>query len=178
MILEAKSYGHAEEQCPVVFSECMARIPNGNISNGTTGTSILSKGKDTVSNEKAQIRASSVPRPRAILSSPDNDAAIGKKNRNATAQSSALRNQNKLQARNAHQQLMDKTKKDVDIDAHLKRTVSVETVNINGPGSKRKPKAPSDIKSRHPTQSQQDVLLTKARPYLRAGKPNAARFLV
>lgn len=106
MILEAKSYGRAEEQPRVVFAECIVRIPDGNVSNGTTGTNTVNKGaglkfhfpwkfciiwkshlifgfteiagKDTNSNEdnKAHIRASSVPRPRAVLSSPGNSSLL------------------------------------------------------------------------------------------------------
>ncbi|PQQ16253.1 uncharacterized protein Pyn_00829 [Prunus yedoensis var. nudiflora] len=43
---------------------------------------------------KQNIRASSIPRPRAVLSSPENDMVIGNKNRIKAERPSALKNHN------------------------------------------------------------------------------------
>ncbi|XP_062150006.1 uncharacterized protein LOC133858543 [Alnus glutinosa] len=49
--------------------------------------------------DKINIRVSSILRPRAVLSSPDNDAVIGNKNRMKVKQPSALKNHNLVQSR-------------------------------------------------------------------------------
>ncbi|XP_038895110.1 uncharacterized protein LOC120083415 isoform X2 [Benincasa hispida] len=50
---------------------------------------------------KANIRASSIPMPRAIISSPENDLMIGKKNRKTTEKPSVLKNHNSVQSRHS-----------------------------------------------------------------------------
>lgn len=96
---------------------------------------------------------------------------IGKKNRKATVQSSALRNHNRLQTKDAHLQLMAPTE-NVGINAQLKR--------ISGRGNMRKPKAPSDTNAKRAMpKSQEDAQSNKVashQTFLKAGKPNAARF--
>ncbi|KAJ6725819.1 hypothetical protein OIU79_004053 [Salix purpurea] len=50
--------------------------------------------------DRPNIRASSIPRPRAVLSSPDNDAVIGNNyNKTKVARSSALKNSKVIQNR-------------------------------------------------------------------------------
>ncbi|PON38171.1 hypothetical protein PanWU01x14_314640 [Parasponia andersonii] len=58
------------------------------------------------------IRASSIPRPRAVLSSPDNDLAIGNKNRCKKERSSVLKNRNLVQNRHALCKIIPKTTED------------------------------------------------------------------
>ncbi|CAN1279069.1 hypothetical protein LINPERPRIM_LOCUS16873 [Linum perenne] len=69
-----------------------------------------SSATDTKSNpdegdDRPLIRAGSIPPPRAVLSSPQNDALIGNKNRVAkpTTRPSALRNKNSIQERHVQQ---------------------------------------------------------------------------
>ncbi|KGN56812.1 uncharacterized protein LOC101203442 [Cucumis sativus] len=50
---------------------------------------------------KANIRASSIPMPRAVVSSPENDQMIGKKNRKTTEKPSVLKNCNSVQSRHS-----------------------------------------------------------------------------
>ncbi|KAJ0966538.1 hypothetical protein J5N97_023455 [Dioscorea zingiberensis] len=60
-----------------------ARISKSNHKNFLTPplpTSKVRKDKELADNNRANIRASSVPRPRAVLSSPDNDEMIGNQN--------------------------------------------------------------------------------------------------
>uniref|UniRef100_A0A7N2LXR8 Uncharacterized protein n=1 Tax=Quercus lobata TaxID=97700 RepID=A0A7N2LXR8_QUELO len=51
--------------------------------------------------DKITIRASSILRPRAVLSSPDNDEMIGNKNRVKAKRPSGLKNHNLVQSRHA-----------------------------------------------------------------------------
>ncbi|XP_023538643.1 uncharacterized protein LOC111799527 isoform X1 [Cucurbita pepo subsp. pepo] len=50
---------------------------------------------------KVNTRASSIPMPRAVLSSPENDLMIGKKNRKPTEKPSVLKNHNSVQSRHS-----------------------------------------------------------------------------
>ncbi|XP_022974536.1 uncharacterized protein LOC111473205 isoform X1 [Cucurbita maxima] len=50
---------------------------------------------------KVNTRASSIPMPRAVLSSPENDLMIGKKNRKTTEKPSVLKNHNSVQSRHS-----------------------------------------------------------------------------
>lgn len=50
---------------------------------------------------KANIRASSIPMPRAVISSPENDQMIGKKNRKTIEKPSVLKNRNSVQSRHS-----------------------------------------------------------------------------
>ncbi|KAJ6351435.1 hypothetical protein OIU78_007370 [Salix suchowensis] len=64
----------------------------------------VSEGTDKKNNfteeDRPNIRASSIPRPRAVLSSPDNDAVIGNNyNKTKVARSSALKNSKVIQNR-------------------------------------------------------------------------------
>ncbi|XP_031398977.1 uncharacterized protein LOC116209473 [Punica granatum] len=181
--LSIHDYQSPEQQHRVVFAECIARIPNSSASNAATRTNSMIEGKkDTSSNEdnKAQIRASSIPRPRAVLSSPDNDAMIGKKNRKATEHSSAPRNHNKLHNKNAHLQLAVPIE-NINTDASLKCTVPIETVNVNSSTGTRKPKGPAaNNNSKHatPRVKKESASTNKinGQTCLRAGNPNIARF--
>ncbi|XP_022937402.1 uncharacterized protein LOC111443687 isoform X3 [Cucurbita moschata] len=50
---------------------------------------------------RVNTRASSIPMPRAVLSSPENDLMIGKKNRKTTEKPSVLKNHNSVQSRHS-----------------------------------------------------------------------------
>ncbi|XP_030508421.2 uncharacterized protein LOC115723132 [Cannabis sativa] len=62
---------------------------------------------------KHNIRASSIPRPRAVLSSPDNDLVIGNKNRCKKERTPALKNRNLTQNRHALCKIIPTTTEDV-----------------------------------------------------------------
>ncbi|TXG72424.1 hypothetical protein EZV62_001003 [Acer yangbiense] len=55
-------------------------------------------------NDKPNIRATPILRPRAVLSSPDNDAVIGNKNRTKAERPTALKNRNSVQNRHSNAQ--------------------------------------------------------------------------
>ncbi|XP_065862970.1 uncharacterized protein [Euphorbia lathyris] len=95
----------------------IARVPNSYVpniilpTNTVLPTESASEEADKKSNsdveDRPNIRASSVARPRAVLSSPDNDAVIGNRNRNRVKalQPSALKNHNRhTQCKTAHDQ--------------------------------------------------------------------------
>ncbi|XP_048127716.1 uncharacterized protein LOC115730546 [Rhodamnia argentea] len=84
-----------------VFRQCTARVEKRSMENALRYP--VSEGKsESTSDEdsKLNIRASTVPRPRAVLSSPDNDVMIGKNNKRIGGRPSALKNNNPLQLRN------------------------------------------------------------------------------
>ncbi|WCJ24122.1 hypothetical protein M5689_006105 [Euphorbia peplus] len=89
---------------------CIARVPKSYVPNIILPTYVVSpsesasEGSDKKSNisdeeDRPNIRASSVPRPRAVLSSPVNDAVIGNRNRVKALRPSVLKNQNGVQSR-------------------------------------------------------------------------------
>ncbi|XVF38537.1 hypothetical protein REPUB_Repub20aG0110500 [Reevesia pubescens] len=57
------------------------------------------KKKNIDEEDRPNIRVSSTPRPRAVISSPDNDAVIGNKNRIKGEHRAALKNHNMVQNR-------------------------------------------------------------------------------
>lgn len=112
-----------------VFRPRTARVQKSSMENALRYP--VSEGKsESTSDEdsKLNIRASTVPRPRAVLSSPDNDVMIGKKNKRIVERPSALKNNNPLQLRNGQP-----------------KDISKEAVYY-GPKSTRKPKETTDDK--------------------------------
>ncbi|KAA8527814.1 hypothetical protein F0562_035317 [Nyssa sinensis] len=86
----------------------VVRVPKSYITNSTTPLIPVSKGVEkkndnnnkVVEDSKQNIRASSIPRPRAVLSSPDNDGMIGSRNKTKKAEVlSGLKNHNLCQNR-------------------------------------------------------------------------------
>ncbi|KAK7278520.1 hypothetical protein RJT34_23550 [Clitoria ternatea] len=67
-------------------------------SSGATGP----EKDDNTHEDKINIRASSIPRPRAVISSPDNDIMIGNRNKIRDERFSASKNGAGLQNRHAH----------------------------------------------------------------------------
>ncbi|KAF8016612.1 hypothetical protein BT93_H1973 [Corymbia citriodora subsp. variegata] len=84
-----------------VFRQCTARVQKSSMENALRYPASEGKSESTSDEDsKPNIRASTVPRPRAVLSSPDNDVMIGKKNKRIVERPSALKNNNTLQSRN------------------------------------------------------------------------------
>eukprot|EP00257_Ricinus_communis_P020988 XP_015580364.1 uncharacterized protein LOC8265730 [Ricinus communis] len=83
----------------------IAKIPKTYVPNILLPTESASEGVDNKSSsdeeDRPNIRASLVPRPRAVISSPDNDALIANKNRVKATQPSALKNHNLIRSRHA-----------------------------------------------------------------------------
>lgn len=81
-----------------------AKIPKDyspNVIKPATSESQEERTKMVGEDNKVNIRASSIPMPRAVVSSPENDLLIGKKNRNTTEKPSALKNHNSVQSRHS-----------------------------------------------------------------------------
>ncbi|KAJ0035976.1 hypothetical protein Pint_25155 [Pistacia integerrima] len=97
-----------------VFPPSVPRIQKTHALNAVTVTPTISTSKGTEKNDRkidekdrSNIRPSSstsVLRPRAVLSSPDNDAMIGNKNKIGANQSRVLRNHNFIQKRHVNAQ--------------------------------------------------------------------------
>lgn len=89
---------HKDESPPVVV-----RIPKSYVSKSDMPLAPVSKGsaksinRNVIEEEKQNIRASSVPRPRAVLSSPDNDGIVRSKNKTRAELLSGLKNHNSCQ---------------------------------------------------------------------------------
>ncbi|KAJ6771434.1 hypothetical protein OIU74_017809 [Salix koriyanagi] len=86
--------GHQDVSPPIT-----ARIPKSHVSNVIMPRVSVSeeaeKKNNSTKEERLNIRASLIPRPRAVLSSPDNDAVIGNNIRTKVARPTASKN-NKL----------------------------------------------------------------------------------
>ncbi|KAH9681693.1 hypothetical protein KPL71_027068 [Citrus sinensis] len=75
--------------------------PNIRVTSPTMDSTSLSDDGKNDETEKPNIRAGSILRPRAVLSSPDNDAVIGNKNRLKGERPAALRNHDMVSNRHA-----------------------------------------------------------------------------
>ncbi|KAH0993710.1 hypothetical protein GBA52_005193 [Prunus armeniaca] len=87
-----------EKEHQDVSPPTIARIPKSYVPSVVVPSISVAEGemKDSKMEElsKQNIRASSIPRPRAVLSSPENDTVIGNKNRIKAERPSALKNHN------------------------------------------------------------------------------------
>ncbi|KAL9390092.1 hypothetical protein Peur_018697 [Populus x canadensis] len=90
--------GHQDVSPPIV-----ARIPKSYVPNVIMPKVSVSEEAEKKSNsteeDRLNIRASSIPRPRAVLSSPDNDAVIGSNNRTKVARPTASKNNKLMESR-------------------------------------------------------------------------------
>ncbi|KAI9386703.1 hypothetical protein POPTR_010G065666v4 [Populus trichocarpa] len=90
--------GHQDVSPPIV-----ARIPKSYVPNVIMPQVSVSEEAEKKSysteEDRLNIRASSIPRPRAVLSSPDNDAVIGSNNRTKVARPTASKNNKLMESR-------------------------------------------------------------------------------
>ncbi|KAH8495553.1 hypothetical protein H0E87_018647 [Populus deltoides] len=90
--------GHQDVSPPIA-----ARIPKSYVPNVIMPKVSVSEEAEKKSNsteeDRLNIRASSIPRPRAVLSSPDNDAVIGSNNRTKVARPTASKNNKLMESR-------------------------------------------------------------------------------
>ncbi|KAJ6689207.1 hypothetical protein OIU85_005592 [Salix viminalis] len=125
--------GHQDESPPPI-----ARIPKSYSPTVIMPRVSVSEGTDKKNNfteeDRPNIRASSIPRPRAVLSSPDNDAVIGNNyNKTKVARSSALKNSKVIQ--NRHEQCKA-----------VPSRISVASTPTNTRESKSTPDSRSEVK--------------------------------
>ncbi|KAI3413009.1 uncharacterized protein J3R85_016650, partial [Psidium guajava] len=143
-----------------VFRQCTARVEKISMQNAPRYPVSEGKSESTSDEEsKLNIRASTVPRPRAVLSSPDNDVMIGKKNKRIVGRPSALRNNNPLQLRNGQP-----------------KDISKEAVYC-APKSTRKPKEATDDKilSRRTKEPANTAVAASQRTHPQTRKPSSVR---
>ncbi|KAG4908289.1 hypothetical protein AAZX31_20G186600 [Glycine max] len=86
-------------------------------SSGATG----SEKDDSTDENKVNIRASSIPRPRAVISSPENDMMIGNRNKNGDGRLSASKNGGVLENRHAHCKVKSHDVTDIPPDTRKQR---------------------------------------------------------
>ncbi|KAG8636827.1 hypothetical protein MANES_15G045800v8 [Manihot esculenta] len=112
-----------------------ARIPKPSLPNIILQTESASEDKKSNFDEedRPNIRAGSVLRPRAVLSSPDNDTMIGNKNSVKAPRPSALKNHHSVQSR--HAQCKVASSQAVD-DSRLNTRKSKDTTDTNLKGKK------------------------------------------
>ncbi|KAK3187685.1 hypothetical protein Dsin_027246 [Dipteronia sinensis] len=84
----------------------IARIPKSYVTTNVITPTISSckESEKIDENDKPNVRATPILRPRAVLSSPDNDAVIGNKNRTKAERPAALKNRNSVQNRHLNAQ--------------------------------------------------------------------------
>ncbi|XP_063940469.1 uncharacterized protein LOC108202774 isoform X2 [Daucus carota subsp. sativus] len=91
----------------------VVKIPKSYVSKPVMPMAPVSRAKSikikVVEEEKQNIRASSVPRPRAVLSSPDNDGLLKSKQKSRPERSSGLRNHNQCQNRHVQCKVVPKS---------------------------------------------------------------------
>ncbi|MQL81322.1 hypothetical protein Taro_013796 [Colocasia esculenta] len=74
---QGNSKSYSSSQHSAISSPCLSNLSSPSVFNGSEGR----KKEGLDQDKKHNVRASSVPRPRAVLSSPDNDDMIGHQNR-------------------------------------------------------------------------------------------------
>lgn len=109
--------------------------------------------------DRLNIRASPIPRPRAVLSSPDNDGVIGSKNKAKAEGPSPLRNHNLVQ--NRQRQCKVNSRPGVVTESPI--------------SSGRKPKEVTDNKSDLKGKKGSAIAVPSQRTQLRRGKPSSER---
>ncbi|XVF66402.1 hypothetical protein PTKIN_Ptkin10aG0032700 [Pterospermum kingtungense] len=82
-----------------VSAMATARIPKSYVPHVGEPEEAEKNKEKTDEQDRPNIRAGSTPRPRAVISSPDNDAVIGNKNRIKGEQCAAMKNHNMVQNR-------------------------------------------------------------------------------
>ncbi|KAI9196212.1 hypothetical protein LWI28_021986 [Acer negundo] len=139
----------------------IARVPKSYATTNVVTPTISSCKEKIDENDKPNIRATPILRPRAVLSSPDNDAVIGNKNRNKAERPTALKNRNPVQNRHLNVQckvipsrVIAKSQKNTNSLTDTTTTTTATTDNK------------SDLKGKKgPT-----VAVSSQRRYLRTGK--------
>ncbi|XP_057960120.1 uncharacterized protein LOC131152313 [Malania oleifera] len=131
-------------------SHIIAKIPKTYVPNLPTPKISVSKGaissmpcyslqrkkeKKADEDDKSNIRASSVPRPRAVLSSPENDGMIGNQNRTKAERLSALNDHNMVPNRHAKCKVIRKVN-DKNPLKTLRETKEAANNKDNGKGKK------------------------------------------
>lgn len=101
-------------------------------SSGSTGT----EKDDNTDESRIHIRASSIPRPRAVISSPDNDILIGNRNKIRDGRLPASKNGTVLQNRHAHCKV--KSHDVTDIPEDTRKSKKLESNDKIDPIGKKK----------------------------------------
>jgi hypothetical protein len=142
-------------------------VPNVHMSTTSVSESLImptisaSKGageidKNLDEDDKINIRANSILRPRAVLSSPDNDMMIGNNNRVKAKRPSGLKNPNLVQSRHAQCKI-------------ISSNITEGTVNT------RKSKKADDSKSDSKGKKGSATSVPSQKRYVRTSKPNSVR---
>lgn len=142
-------------------------VPNVHMSTTSVSESLImptisaSKGageidKNLDEDDKINIRANSILRPRAVLSSPDNDMMIGNNNRVKAKRPSGLKNPNLVQSRHAQCKI-------------ISSNITEGTVNT------RKSKKADDSKSDSKGKKGSATAVPSQKRYVRTSKPNSVR---
>ncbi|KAF7837418.1 hypothetical protein G2W53_005900 [Senna tora] len=89
--------------------------------------------------DKVNIRASSIPRPRAVISSPDNDTMIGNKNRMKNERLPASKKHAVLQNRHALCKVKSSNNTENPPNTRKPKEAAEKSSNITDPVQKRRP---------------------------------------
>ncbi|KAF9612197.1 hypothetical protein IFM89_038610 [Coptis chinensis] len=140
----------------------IARIPKFYVPSFTLPSISSSKGENNKETEdiRQNIRASSIPPPRAVLSSPDNDGIIGNRNQASGERNSIMKKSN-LGAHTASQGKVNTRSVTAKVPVHMRRLCR-ET------SSKK-----SDLKGKE----NPELTVPKQSPYLRKGKQRSTENL-
>ncbi|GAB4843661.1 hypothetical protein Ancab_013625 [Ancistrocladus abbreviatus] len=98
--LSIRAFSSAVKEHKLISPASVVKVPTSvTPSSDTRGSGKVKK--ETEADDKPRIRASSAPRPRAVLSSPDNDEMIGSRMKSRRERPSALKDHDQIQSRNA-----------------------------------------------------------------------------
>ncbi|PIA40002.1 hypothetical protein AQUCO_02500013v1 [Aquilegia coerulea] len=141
-------------ECASVSPSPVARIPKSYVPSFTTPSISSSKGKNDkeIEDKRPNIRASSVPPPRAVLSSPDNDGIIGNRNQLTGERHTIMKRSNLGERTDSQEKVNTRILKAKD--STKMRTGSKETLNN---------------KSRLKLKQSPELNVTKQSGYLRKG---------
>ncbi|KAF5205538.1 cysteine-rich repeat secretory protein 3-like [Thalictrum thalictroides] len=133
----------------------VARIPKSYVPSFTTPSISSSKGKNDkeIEDKRPNIRASSVPPPRAVLSSPDNDGIIGNRNQLTGERRTIMKRSNLGECTDSQEKVNTRILKAKD--STKMKTGSKETVNN---------------KNRLKLKQSPELTVTKQSGYLRKGR--------
>ncbi|XP_058101452.1 uncharacterized protein LOC131245780 isoform X2 [Magnolia sinica] len=128
-------------------------MPSVAASKGTARPLKGKNNKEIDADSKTNIRASSVPRPRAVLSSPDNDGMIGSRNKLSRGRHSVLKTRN---------------------SDHVTLTQGKTILKKDSPSNTRRVSKEADSKPHPKEKHATEQTVPQQKVHLRKGKPSTA----
>ncbi|KAL2463521.1 uncharacterized protein Fot_53177 [Forsythia ovata] len=146
--LSLNDFSSSDEPPPSIV-----KIPGSHVPKSPTSTISASKGeannktKTVLEENRKNVRASSVPRPRAVLSSPDNDGIIGSKTKTRRELHSSTKNHNMNQNRHTQHKVFPRSTTVETFGSTLVNNKDASESKIDHPAKRRAVPADSTLRS-------------------------------